>query len=308
VPDFLPAFVNAARVFVTIAAVELFWIITAWPNGAMAITFAAIGVILFSPRADQAYAITMSFMAGTALTAALAAIVKFALLPGIVTFAGFGLTIGLVLVPAGALMTQPRQTALFTAMAANFVPLLGPTNPMSYDTQQFYNSALAIVAGVGAAALSFRLMPPLPPALRSRRLLALTLRDLRRLARGPIPRSADDWESLTFSRLSVLPEEAEPVQRGQLMAALSLGTAIIRLRHVARRFGLQVELDAALEAVARGESAVAIAGLARLDHSLAALPGAGTGSRVTLRARGSILAMSEALAQHAPYFDAGGPE
>ena len=307
VPDWLPALVNAARAFATIAAVALFWVIAAWPNGAFAIAFAAIGVILFSPRADQAYAITVSFMAGTVLTTAFAAIVKFAVLPGVETYLVFCLAIGIVLVPAGALMAQPRQTALFTAMAANFVPLLAPTNPMSFDTQQFYNSALAIVAGVGAAAVSFRLLPPLPPALRARRLLALTLRDLRRLTRGPIPRTAHDWESRAFARLSVLPEEAEPGQAGQLLAALSVGSAIIRLRRIAKRLDLDVELDAVLDAVARGESAVAIERLARLDQKLATLSGSATAARVSLRARGSILAMSEALGQHASYFDAGAP-
>ena len=73
-------------------------------------------------------------------------------------------------------------------LAAYFVPLLAPANQMSYDTMQFYNAALAIVAGSGAAALSFRLMPPLSPAFRTRRLLGLTLRDLRHLTMGPIPR------------------------------------------------------------------------------------------------------------------------
>jgi hypothetical protein len=67
VPDLLPALVNAVRVFVTIGAAELFWIATAWPNGAQAITYATIAVILFSPRGDQAYATTMSFMVGTGL-------------------------------------------------------------------------------------------------------------------------------------------------------------------------------------------------------------------------------------------------
>jgi hypothetical protein len=47
---------------VTIGAVEVFWIVTEWPNGASAITFTAIGVILFTPRADEAYATTMRFM------------------------------------------------------------------------------------------------------------------------------------------------------------------------------------------------------------------------------------------------------
>ena len=42
VPDLLPALVNAVRVFVTIGAVELFWITTAWPNGAGAIAFDTI--------------------------------------------------------------------------------------------------------------------------------------------------------------------------------------------------------------------------------------------------------------------------
>jgi len=305
VPDWLPSLVNAVRVFVTIGAVELFWIVTAWPNGALAITFAAVAIILFSPKADQAYTTTMSFVVGVGLTVAFAAIVKFAVLPGVDTFAGFSLAIGLVLVPGGALMAQPWQTTTFTAMAAQFIPLLAPANQMSYDTQQFYNAALAIIAGVGAAALAFRLLPPLSPALRAGRLLALTLRDLRRLTTGPIPRRANAWEGLVYSRLSAMPDQAEPLQRGQLLAALSVGIEIIRLRRVARRFALNVELGAALDAVARGDSAVAIERLDRLDGTLAALPSTTPGTWVRLRARGSILAMSEALAQHAAYFDSG---
>ena len=44
VPDWLPSLVNAGRAFVAIGIVELFWIMTEWPNGAFAITFTAIGV------------------------------------------------------------------------------------------------------------------------------------------------------------------------------------------------------------------------------------------------------------------------
>jgi uncharacterized membrane protein YccC len=302
VPDLLPALVNGLRAFVTIGAVELFWVVTAWPNGAQAIVFAAIAVIVFSPKADQAYTTTMSFMTGTSLAAALAGIVKFAVLPGLTTFAGFTLAIGLVLVPAGTLMVQ-RQAPMFTAMIVTFVPLLAPANQMSYDTLQFYNGAVAIVTGVGAAALAFRLLPPLSPALRTRRLLALTLRDLRRFTAEPMPRTANEWEARTFSRLSALPEQADPLQRGQLLAALSVGTEIIRLRQVARRFELHAELDAALDALARGDSSVATERLARYDKRLAGLPSTRPGARVRLRARASILAMLEALAQHPAYFD-----
>jgi uncharacterized membrane protein YccC len=201
VPDWLPSLVNAGRAFVTIGAVGLFWIISEWPNGASAITWTAIGVILFAPRADEAYARAMGFMAGTALAAVFAAVIAFAVLPGLETFEAFSLAIGLYLVLAGALMAR-WQTATFTAMAVNFVPLLAPANEMSYDTVQFYNAALAIVAGSGAAAVSFRLLPPLSPEFRTRRLLALTLRDLRRLATGPIPRAPFDWGRTRPSRCS----------------------------------------------------------------------------------------------------------
>jgi hypothetical protein len=47
--------------------------------------------------------------------------------------------------------------------------------------------------------LSFRLIPPLSPAFRTRRLLALTLRDLRRLAMG---RTFNGWEGHIHGRLS----------------------------------------------------------------------------------------------------------
>jgi uncharacterized membrane protein YccC len=303
VPDLLPAFVNATRVFIVMGVFELFWIVTAWPSGTLAITWSAIFVILFSPAADQAYANAKIRLLGICLTAALAAIFKFAVLPGSETFVELAVAIGLVLIPAGALSALSWQAAIFGSIASWFVPLVTPANPIAYDTLQFYNSTLAIVAGAGAAALAFRLLPPLSPGLRTHRLLTLSLRDLRRLTTGSIPWTANEWEGTIYSRLSALPEQAEPLQRAQLMAALSVGTEIIRLRRLAHRFDRDVELDAAFDVLASGDSSVVIERLGRLDQRLAALPG--SGARVRLRARSHILAMSEALAQHAAYFDSG---
>jgi uncharacterized membrane protein YccC len=302
VPDWLPSLVNAGRAFVVIGAAILFWIVTEWPNGAQALTFAAIGVILFAPRADQAYDTAMGFMIGSILTACITATLKFAVLPNVETFAGFSLIIGFLLVPVGACLTLQWQPAIFTGMVTPFVPLLAPTNPMSYDTQQFYNAASAIVGGIGAAALSFRLLPPLSPAFRTRRLLALTLCDLRRLATEPIPRTSQDWEGRMYGRFSVLPNQAQPMQRSQLIAAFSIGTEIIQLRRLCRQFDPGLRVDIALEAVARGNCAEAATELANLDRSLA--------SRLdvaALRARGLILAISQSLTQHSLYFDSGVP-
>jgi uncharacterized membrane protein YccC len=303
VPDLLPALVNTMRVFIVIGVVELLWIATAWPSGALAVTWSAIFVITFSPAADQAYASAKSRLLGISLAVALAAMVKFAVLPGSESFVGLGISIGLVLIPAGALSTLPWQTSLFGAIASWFIPLVAPENQIIYDTQQFYNSALAIVVGAGAATLAFRLLPPLSPALRSRRLLALTLRDLRRLTMAPILPTRARWESRVYGRLSVLPEQAEPLQRAQLLAALSVGSEIIRLRRTARRIHLGADIDGALEGVARRQSAIATERLGQIYNALDVPPGVGPKAPIILRAQGSIRAISEALVRHAAYFD-----
>ncbi|MDB5518741.1 MAG: hypothetical protein JWQ17_5499, partial [Tardiphaga sp.] len=207
VADWLPALVSAARAFVTIAALELLWIVTEWPNGTGAITFAAVILLLFSPRAEEAYAIAVKFMAGTLVATVIAALIKFAVLPGMTSFPGLSLAIGLVLVPAGAMIVLPWQPGLFLAVML-------------------------------------------------------------------------------------------------LVAALAVGREIIRLRRAARRLKTDSELDAALAALARGDSAAAGERLARLAARLAALPGAAPGAQLRLRVRGSILAVMEALTQHAAYFDA----
>ncbi|MFY9827418.1 MAG: FUSC family protein [Rhodoplanes sp.] len=307
VPDWLPALINGGRAFVTIGAVEIFWIATAWPNGALAITFAAIVVTLLAPRAEEAYTNALIFMAGTALAAVCAAIALFALLPNVVTFTGLSLVMALYLIPVGALTTQPWQTFMFVAMTYNFVPMLMPANQMSYDTVQFYNSALAIVLGCGAGALSYRLLPPLSPAFRAQRLLALTLRDLRRLATGAVQRRPDDWEGRIYSRLAALPDAAEPLQRAQLVTALSVGSEIIHLRNAMPELGFGSELDSALEALARGDSAAAVAELERLDHRLASLPDPDPQIPAALGERGRILLICDALINHRAYFDAGEP-
>ena len=148
------------------------------------------------------------------------------------------------------------------------------------------------------------ILPPLSPAIRTSRLLALTLADLRRLAkRASSRRQEDDWESRNVARLLAMPEQAEPVERAELVAAVAVGKEIMRLRHVAPRFVPGATVDAALQALAEGRSGEAIERLKDIDRLLAALPRARSGSRLVLRLRASILAISGQLAEFAPYYD-----
>jgi hypothetical protein len=306
VADWLPALVNAGRAFITIGTAALFWIVTAWPGGGTAVAFTTIVTLVLAPRAEQAYNAALGFTAGACLGVVLAAIVAFAVLPalGIERFVGFSLVLAVFLVPCGALLAQakqPRQVGLFTAMTLLFLPILQPENPMTYNPETFYNAGMAIVCGAGFGALSYRLLPPLSPAFRTRRLLALTLHDLRRLAMG---RTEHDWEGLVCGRLSAMPAQATLLQYAQLLVALSVGSEIIHLRHFARHLGHGPKLGAALASIAEGSSAGAIAQLSSLDAVLATEATGGTPSQNVLQARGSILVLSEALTQYAAYFDA----
>jgi uncharacterized membrane protein YccC len=193
---------------------------------------------------------------------------------------------------------------MFTAMTMTFMPLLAPTNQMVYDTVQFYNGTVAIVAGIVVALLSSRLLPPSSPAYRTRPLLALTLRELRRLATG---RAHRDWDGHIGGRLVAVPDAATPLQRAQLLSALSVGNEIIQLRDSMRRLSLDAELGPVLAAVAQGDTASATAHLGRLDGAFAAQVAIAPEMQTVLRGRGSILVLSEALTKHAAYFDAGAP-
>lgn len=306
VADWLPAVVNGFRAFVTIGAVELLWVVTAWPNGGASIVFVTIVLLLLSPKGDLAYPGALAFVLTAAIGIVFAAIMEFAILPAVETFPAFCAAIGLFFIPVGfaaARSKTPALTAVLGGLAVAVMRVLSPTNPMIYNMTQFYNIALAVFVGCAIGPLAFRLLPPLSPALRARRLSALALRDLRRLVVSPVPPHSMDWECRLYDRIAALPDQAEPLQRTQLLTALSIGTDINHLRALVPRFGAAYELDAALTSLAQGDSATAIASLRQLDSRLAFATGKEPETDDALRARGRIVAITEALAEHSPYFD-----
>jgi hypothetical protein len=74
---------------------------------------------------------------------------------------------------------------------------------------------------------------------------------------------------------------------------------------MATHLGTTAELDAALNDIALGHSTEAIAQLRQFDDRLASTPETGTEATMGLRGRSRIPVISEALAEHRAYFDAG---
>jgi len=300
VPDLLPAAINGLRVALALACAELFWIETAWSSGPTMIIFAAVGTILFSPRNDDAYDAVLGFAIGTMLAAGVAGIVNFAVLPAFTGFLGFAFVIAAVLTPLGALSATSWWKSGFIGMATNFIPLLGPSNLPSYDIAGFLNGALAILAGTVVAALAIRLVPPLSPAYRTRRLLDRVRRDLRRIAAGRRRPDRGAWTATVSQLLGALPAQATALQRAQLIAALSVGDAVIYLRrpHASLdALGERKTLDAALNALARGDVASVRANLARFETAHR------EESRIDIvRCRVAAMVIADALGRHEAFF------
>ena len=303
VPDWLPPLINAVRVFVTVGAISLFWIASAWPSGVTAITFCAVVVVLLSLQGDLAYSASMMFLQGCVIAVVVAAVLVFGILPKVTTFPSLCLALGLALVPFGFLIARARSPMRFFSASVHLPPMLSIANRMTYDASQFWNTSSAIVAGVGVGTVAMLILPPLSPSIRTRRLLALTLTDLRRLARQASPGRQDDWESRGVARLLAMPDQARPVERAELAAAVAVGNEIVWFRHVAPRFAPSAVVDMALSTLATGRSGEAIERFKEIDRQVAAMPAAQPGRRILLRLRASILVISGQLAQFGSYFD-----
>jgi len=302
--DLLPALVAALRSFSVVLIAAALWIAAAWPNGSTAIVWAALATLIFAAAGDESFTRVSGWALGAGMAAGFAAVTTFAVLPNVHSFVGLSLVLGLYLVPAGALSTLPLKPAMFGAMATLFVPMLNPENQMSYDTLQFYNAAMAVVVGCCIGAVSYLILPPVSPATRTRRLLRLTLHDFRLLCRPDADTSRDDWEALMYGRLAAIPDSATPQQRSEILAALSLGLTLIRLRRMLRSVPLKSDLGAALAGLAHGDVGLARDGFQRVDMALAERASA-LGRMPADRTRGLLKVMDDGLAQHAAYFSGG---
>jgi len=266
VPDFLPPILNGMRFLVALLIAELFWIVTAWPDGPTLITFTGLSVILFSTRAESAFSSAVEFALGCAGASVVAVILNLAILPAVPSdFLALAVVLFLVLVPLGVLAAGTWHKTAFGGMVTNVMPILAIQNEPSYEATTVLNTGLAVVAGTALAAIAIGLLPPLPPARRIQRLLMLTLRDLRGLLVGRRRFTQQIWLRLVSNRLAVLPVQASLEQEAQLVAALSAGEAAITLRGVRHYPSTGRTLDQAFAELAEANVAAAQERLTRFS-------------------------------------------
>jgi uncharacterized membrane protein YccC len=299
-PDLLPAVVNGLRAAAIVLATELLWVQTAWDGGQAVVTFAAVSVTLFSPNTDLAYRSAIGYSTATILAAVLAVFVNFAILPAQHDFAGLSLTLTCILVPLGALAAGPWEKVLTAGLVFNFIVILSPSNQPNYnDTGQFLNSAFAVVLGTLAAAAAMRLLPPISPARRARRLVALTARDLCTMAVAARWPSRTEWISRVCWRLQAMPAQATPEQLSHLESALSVGEALIYLRNSHQKLSERAALDQAFASLAAADGDSASAWLSEFNVQQDR-----TATLVAMRSRAAAASIVDALARSVGFLGA----
>jgi uncharacterized membrane protein YccC len=190
---------------------------------------------LFASRENGAQ-IGMSFMRGIFLALPAAFFVGQILLPQWSSFAMLCLGMGVPLFFGALGMAKPQIGATATSFCLHFIVLVAPLNQMKFDVATFFNSAQAMVIGVGAAVLAFHLLILRNPAWHGRRLLAATLDDLVRLTRRNLAGAESWFGGRMADRLLQLarhyPELPEPARSrwDDGLLGLDIGDELLHLR------------------------------------------------------------------------------
>ena len=150
--------------------------------------------------------------------------------------------------------------------------------------------------------LALVLIPPVPKLTRAERLVELTLRDMRRMAAGRWSPTPDLWQMRVYARLTAMPEGVDPVFGSRLVAALSTGLQVLRLRALAGPDPSGDRIRASLGHLARRDVDGLLDGLDAVDRDLAMRAG-GRDGRPDLRVPTSIQVIRDVIRQHRHAFD-----
>ncbi|HEK1767758.1 TPA: FUSC family protein [Pseudomonas putida] len=212
-----------------------FWLATAWPSAPGGLVLTCVICSLFASRENGAQ-IGLSFLRGILLAIPVAFFVGQILLPQWSSFALLCLGMGVPLFFGALGMAHPRTGPTATSYCLHFIVLVAPLNAMHFDVASMLNSAQAMLIGVGAAVLAFRLVVLRHPKWLGRRLRAATQSDLVRLTHRDL-RGADSWfggrmadRLMQLARHASELPEAERKRWDDGLHGLDIGDELVHLR------------------------------------------------------------------------------
>ncbi|MDF0545194.1 FUSC family protein [Sphingobium sp. H39-3-25] len=307
------ALLSALAVVVATLGAAMFWIASAWPNGATAAQLAGVFCCIMATLDDPVPALRTFLLALLGAVAA-AFVYEFALMPVLDGFAELALALGLFLIPAGVLMASPSHLLIGLALCVDLPFMLALQSQPSFDLEAFLNANIATVTGVLFAMVTLALVRSIGAEASARRLLRAGWTDIVALTRSAsspkisaLTHRMTDRLGLLAPRLAVLPPNSD-VLAHDLLKDLRVGLNIAEIqRNDAEDPGrlLHGSLDPLLSAVAdyygsrlSGDRPVEGEVLARVDDCLNELR-RGEGATVA-RVQSSLVGLRLGLTPMAP--------
>lgn len=227
--DVMFAVIGGAISTVTVLIASAFWILTAWPNGTLAVTFAGIMCAIMGARDDPAAAAAV-FLKMSVVGAVIAGFYLFLVLPPLATFPALVVALAPFYLICGLFLTAPAAIPFILPVIFNGGGLMGISNEMTYDFAAFLNNFAGYVVGIWIGAAALGLLRPLSTEWAVRRLTQGIMADLARIAGSAMPELRTAFESRMFDRINALLMRLDPMV-GEQRAAMQGGLASLRVGH-----------------------------------------------------------------------------
>lgn len=244
----------AAGTFACIALGSLFWIETAWSDGAGAVLIAGVCCALFG-NVDRPGPVIVQFLIGSAVGLAVAAVYAYAILPPVTRFELLVAVMAPPFLLMGSMIARPERTLMALGALLGLGTSVGFNATYDADFVGFVNGAIAQLLGTGFAVVCVGLFQTIGTDHSIARLFRAAWRDVAWRAAGRSTNEAR-WASRMLDRIGLLLPRlaARPAQGGSenlLDALVDMRTGIVagRLRQLEVR-GQWQPFDAALDSVA----------------------------------------------------------
>lgn len=197
------ALLSALSAALAISVCCIFWIGTAWSNGATAAMMAAIFSCFFAAQDNPVPGI-MLFLRYTIYSIPLSALYLLGIMPAIHSFEMLALSILPVALVLGALIPRPAHTGKAMALLFGFLGTLALHDTNTADLVSFIDTMAAQIIGVAMAALIAAIFRTISAEQSARRIQAANWKELAALASASRAPSRSAYTLRMLDRIGLL--------------------------------------------------------------------------------------------------------
>jgi uncharacterized membrane protein YccC len=208
------AALSAVALAAAVLACSAFWILTGWPEGAVAAMMAAVFSSFFAAQDDPAPAIR-SFLVWTVVSLPIVAIYLFAILPAIDGFPLLVVALAPAFLGIGYLQASPNRVGVAMPLLIGVAGGLSLQETFAASFPVFLNGNLALLCGIAAAMVSTRLLRTVSASWSARRLLRRSQTEIADLAAARRDSDRDVWTSAMLDRIGLLAPRLAAAQDDQ---------------------------------------------------------------------------------------------